>query len=59
MVDVKHYEHCEQLFFSVGRCFLIEALLEFFQMENVKGKPTANIPHSVTRVLIKPFKSSL
>ena len=46
-VDVKHYEDCEQLFFSVGKCFVIEALLEFFQMDDTKHKPTANIPHSV------------
>jgi hypothetical protein len=25
MVDVKHFEDCEQLFFSVGKCFVIEA----------------------------------
>ena len=44
-VDVKHYEDCEQLFFSVGKCFVIEALLEFFQMGGTKDKPTANSPH--------------
>ncbi|XP_028403253.1 uncharacterized protein LOC114525978 [Dendronephthya gigantea] len=46
-VDVKHYEDCEQLFFSVGKCFVIEALLEFFQMDDAKCKPTVNGPHSV------------
>ena len=46
-VDVKHYEDCEQLFVSVGKCYAIEALLEFFQMEDAKHKPTANGPHSV------------
>ena len=46
-VDVKHYEDCEQLFYSVGFCFVIEALLEFFQMEDTKQKPTVNGPHSV------------
>jgi hypothetical protein len=46
-VDIKHYEDCEQLFFSVGKCFVIEALLEFFQMDDAKCKPTANGPHSV------------
>ncbi len=35
---VKHYEYCEQLFFSVGKCFVIEALLEFFQMDSTKHK---------------------
>ena len=47
-VDVKHYEDCEQLFFSVGKCFVIEALLEFFQMDDAKCKPTVNGPHSVS-----------
>ena len=46
-MDVKHYEDCEQLFYSVGKCFVIEALLEFFQMDDAKCKPTANGPHSV------------
>ncbi|CAB3995477.1 Hypothetical predicted protein, partial [Paramuricea clavata] len=45
--DVKHYEDCEQLFLSVGKCFVIEALLEFFHMDDIKHKPTANGPHSV------------
>ena len=46
-VDVKHFEDCKQLFFSVGKCFVIEALMEFFQMDDAKCKPTANGPHSV------------
>ncbi len=45
--DVRHYEDCEQLFFSVGKCLVIKALLEFFQMDDAKCKPTANGPHSV------------
>ena len=44
-IDVKHYEDCEQLFYSVGVCFVIEALLEFFQMEDAKQTPTVNSPH--------------
>ena len=28
--DVKHFEDCERLFISIGRCFVVEALLEFF-----------------------------
>lgn len=44
--DVKHYEHCEQLFASVGKCYVIEALLDFFQMVDTKHKPVANAPHS-------------
>ena len=46
-VDVKHFEDCEQLFVSVGECYVIEALLEFFKMASAKDKPTANGPHSV------------
>ena len=46
-VDVKHYEDCEQLFYSVGKCYVIEALLEFFQMTDTKQRPKANSPHSV------------
>ena len=46
-VDVKHFENCEQLFFSVGKCFVIEALMEFVQMDDAKCEPIANGPHSV------------
>ena len=56
-VDVKHYEDCEQLFLSVGKCFVIEALLEFFQMLDTKHKPTANGPHSVY-VLTEEYQKS-
>ena len=38
-VDVKHFEDCEQLFMSVGNCYLVEALLEFLKMENVNESP--------------------
>ena len=41
-VDVKHYEDCEQLFLSVGKCFVVEAFLEFFKMADTKQKPTWN-----------------
>ena len=44
---VKHFEDCEQLIFSVGKCFVIKALMEFFQMDDAKCEPTANGPHSV------------
>ena len=44
---MKPYEDCEQLFVSVGKCYAIEALMEFFQMDDAKHKPTANGPHSV------------
>lgn len=56
-LDVKHYEDCEQLFFSVGMCFVIEALLEFFQMEDTKHKPTTNGPHSV-HVLTEEYRKT-
>ena len=44
-VDVKHYEDCEQFFISVGRCFVVEALLEFFNMSDPKHKPLRNGPN--------------
>ena len=43
-MDVKHFEDCEQLFFSVGRCYAVEALLQFFGMEKMTDKPTRNVP---------------
>ena len=42
--DVKYYEHCEQLFLTIGFCYTIEALLEFFQMASRDANPTKNIP---------------
>ena len=44
-VDVKHYEDCEQFFMSVGRCFVVEALLEFFHMSDTQQKPKKNGPN--------------
>ena len=43
-IDVKHFEDCEQLFMSVGHCYLIEALLEFFKMDNINELPKENNP---------------
>ena len=43
-MDVKHFEDCEQLFISIGRCYLIEALLHFFGMDTVDGTPERNYP---------------
>ncbi|XP_028411476.1 uncharacterized protein LOC114534127 [Dendronephthya gigantea] len=43
-IDVKHFEDCEQLFMSVGNCYLIEALLAFFEMDNVDESPKENNP---------------
>ena len=40
--DVKHYEDCKQLFMSVGQSYLVEALLEFFKMEDVSKLPKEN-----------------
>lgn len=44
-VDVKHFEDCEQLFLSVGKCFVIEAFLEFFDMNDETQKPSKNAPN--------------
>ena len=44
-LDVKHFEDCEQLFLSVGRCYVTEAFLEFFQMDDPKQKPNLNAPN--------------
>ena len=41
---IKHYEDCELLFMSVGKCFTIEALLAFFEMENTNGEIVKNGP---------------
>ena len=42
--DVKHYEDCEQLFLSIGRCFAVEALIKFFDMVDQNSLPTKNRP---------------
>ena len=39
---MKHYEDCEQLFMSIGRCYLVEALLDFFGMTTVDDTPEKN-----------------
>ena len=43
-MDVKHFEDCEQLFISIGRCHLIEALLHVFGMDTMDGTPERNDP---------------
>lgn len=43
-LDVTHFEDCEQLFLTVGRCFTVLALVHFFNMENKDGRPTKNRP---------------
>ena len=45
--DVKQFEDCEQLFMSIGKCFVVEALLEFFQMADTMQKPSQNAPTSL------------
>jgi hypothetical protein len=42
---VKHYEDCEQLFLSIGKCFVVEAFLEFFDMDDETQKPLKNAPN--------------
>ena len=44
-VDVKHYEDCEQLFLSIGKCFVVEAFLEFFAMDDETQTPSKNAPN--------------
>ena len=41
---MKHFEDCEQLFLSIGRCYTVEALVDFFNMETPDGHPTKNRP---------------
>ena len=43
--DVKHYEDCEQ-FFCLGKCFTIEALIQFFGLESQDSQPTKHTPPS-------------
>ena len=43
-IDVNHFEDCEQLCMSVGHCYLIEALLQFFKMDNINELPKENKP---------------
>ena len=40
MQDVKHFEDSEQFFLSIGKCFVIEALMEFFGMADEGGNTT-------------------
>ena len=41
-IDIKHYEACEQLFISIGQNYLVEALLEFFKMDDMNQSPNEN-----------------
>jgi hypothetical protein len=43
--DVKHFEECEQLFLLVGKCYVVEALLNFFNMSTVSDPPRKNNPN--------------
>ena len=40
-IDVKHYEDCEQFFISVGKCYLTEALLQFFELDDTAEEPAS------------------
>jgi hypothetical protein len=42
--DVRHFDDCEQLFLTIGLCYTIEALIEFFQIASKEAHPTTNIP---------------
>ena len=42
--DVKHFEECEQFFLLVGKCYAVEALLNFFNMSAVNDPPRKNNP---------------
>ena len=42
--DVKHYEDCKQFFLSLGKYFAIEALMQFFSMEEQDGNPIKHRP---------------
>ena len=43
-IDVKHFEDCEQVFLTVGKCFTVEALVQFFGMETKNSRITKNRP---------------
>ena len=43
-IDVKHFEDCKQLFLTVGKCYAVEALMEFFGMETKESPITKNRP---------------
>ena len=50
-MDVKHFEDCEQVFLTVGRCFTVSALVHFFNMENKDDHPTKNrLPYYLLEV---------
>ena len=57
-LDVKHFEDCEQLFVSIGKCFAIEALLKFFQMKDTKCKPMANVHYGSSEASKKSYITS-
>lgn len=43
-IDVKHFEDCEQLFLTIGKCFTVEALVQIFGMDNKDSHITRNRP---------------
>ena len=50
---MKHYEDCEQFFLSLGKCFTIEALNQFFGLESQDSQPTKHTPPSNIREMEK------
>ena len=52
-VDVKHFEDCKQRFISIGRFYLIEALLHFVGMDSVDGTPERNDRFSLVMLAVK------
>ena len=57
-LDVKHFEDCERLFLSVGRCYVVEALSEFFQIDDPSQRPTknsSNMAFTITPVQKKEY----
>lgn len=43
-IDMKHFEDCKQLFLTLGQCFTVEALVQFFGMESKDSRITKNRP---------------
>ena len=42
---VKHFKECEQLFLLVGKCYVVVALLDFFNMSTVSDPQRKNNPN--------------
>ena len=53
-LDVKHFEDCEQLFLTIGKCFTVLALINFFNMNNRDDSPNKNRPPFIDEFLLLP-----